>query len=276
MKRSLTCLSVCGVSINMFHRCRRLIVTDIAALLLLFIVIVSQGNAQAAPDSIRFDLVEISACTSDVVEGRLVLSVRDQNGGVIDMSGSDLELRFSTAGAVSLFHVSASASTSLTFGVALPGLGTGYADVLVILASDPSVQSPILRINCANLTYEIISSDGEVVSSDGRLNLNAGDLINVLYAGTDAQGKPAIDVYTVDGERGVYFGEFEYTLFEPYLDTPPAANTRIATVNKSTLYALSSGEFQINIGPDAEGKYGVVIFRGLPPTSARRSILELR
>ncbi len=263
----------------MFLQVRR---ATIATFLLIAIISISVISVSAQPSSpnpasIRFDLVQITQCENDIVEGRLDLSVRDQAGNIVDVSGtSDLALRFSTSGAVSLFSVSASAGiTSVTFGVDLPGLNTGQAEVTASLTADPSVQSPVLRINCGTLGYEIITGDGPG-SGDGRLNPNAGDLLNVLYAGTDKSGKPVIDVYKVDGERGVYFDEFEYALFEPYLNAPPASNTRLASVDKATLYALASGEFQINIGPDAEGKYGVVIFRGLPPTAARRGILELR
>lgn len=36
---------------------------------------------------------------------------------------------------------------------------------------------------------------------------------------------------------------------------------------KYAFYKLTSGEYQINVGPDAEGKVQVVIFTGVPPTN---------
>jgi hypothetical protein len=100
--------------------------------------------------------------------------------------------------------------------------------------------------------------------SDGRLNRFHGDLISVLYRGT-VGGQPAIAVYGLDDEsNGLLEGYFTLDDIAPYADSPPAENTAIRTIDQSTLYALTSGEFQINIGPDDEGKLYTVIFGGLP------------
>lgn len=263
----------------MLFRYRRLLLADVTALLLLCFLTFNSRAVQNQPASIAFDIVRIDSCDNDIIEGTMVLTVLDSNGNIVDVSGtSDLTITFfsltSPSSAVAnTFTVNASLLTSVSFGVSLPGVDVGNVEVVVRLTADPSVQSPILRIDCGTLSYDIIATQG---SSDGRLNPNAGDLINVLYRGTDEAGNPAIDVYRVDGDKGVYLGQFEYVLFEPYIGAPPAVNRRLAAIDKATLYALTSGEFQVNVGPDAEGKYGIVIFSGLPPTATRRSILELR
>ncbi len=50
----------------------------------------------------------------------------------------------------------------------------------------------------------------------------------------------------------------------------PAEATLIETASGVSLYRLSSGEFQVNIGPDAEGKIEVHIFNRLPTRLAYR------
>jgi hypothetical protein len=259
----------------MLLRYRRLILIDLAALFFLSFVIVNTSSAQGEPASISFRSVQIYSCANDILEGYMALEVLDASGTPIDLSAlPDVLFSFQTTAATVPALLPGDAISGISFGVSLPGVGSGNVDVTAALLPNYSVRSPVLKINCGTLQYEILSSSGE--SSDGRLNPNAGDLLDVLYIGRDDTGSPAIDVYRVDGDSGVFIGEFEYALFEPYLDTPPSTNTRLETIDKATLYALSSGEFQINIGPDAEGKYGIVIFSGLPPSSTRRSILELR
>jgi hypothetical protein len=50
----------------------------------------------------------------------------------------------------------------------------------------------------------------------------------------------------------------------------PAEAALIETANGVSLYRLTSGEFQVNIGPDAEGKVEVHIFNRLPTRLAYR------
>jgi hypothetical protein len=50
----------------------------------------------------------------------------------------------------------------------------------------------------------------------------------------------------------------------------PAEATLIKQANNAALYRLTSGEFQVNIGPDVEGKVEVHIFQSLPTRLAYR------
>jgi hypothetical protein len=260
----------------MLLRYRRLILPELAALLLLSFIAINTTAAQGEPASIAIQAVQVTSCENDVVEGFIQLVVRDSAGSIVDVSGmSDFIITFSASGVVNTFTFPSSTVTGVDFGVSLPGVGTGSIDVTATLSADSSVGSPVLRINCGTLAYEILGSESGG-SADGRLNPNAGDLLNVLYAGVDDSGNPVIDVYQVDGTTGIFVGEFDYELFELYLDAAPDTNTELGTVDQATLYALTTGEFQINIGPDVEGKYGIVIFSGLPPSSTRRGILELQ
>jgi hypothetical protein len=79
-----------------------------------------------------------------------------------------------------------------------------------------------------------------------------------------------LNIYEINGESE---GEFALSITQddiaPYVDHPPAANTEIksSASGKVALYVLDTGEFQLNIGPDADGNVHVVIFSGLPPTN---------
>lgn len=258
----------------MLLRCRRLIFVDLAALILLSFVMVNTSAAQDTPASIVFNSIQISSCEADTLQGSVALSVVDSVGTPLDLSIlPDVLLTFRSGSTIVTELLPATEITGVSFGVNIPGLGSGDVELTAALSPDYSVGSPTLRINCGTLGYEIIGlSSGE--STDGRLNPNAGDLLNVLYRGTDDSGNPVIDVYDVDGTTGIYIGEFEYELFEPYLDEAPETNTELGSVDQATLYALTTGEFQINIGPDIEGKYGIIVFNRLPPTTIRRGILE--
>lgn len=102
---------------------------------------------------------------------------------------------------------------------------------------------------------------------DARLNYANGDLINVLYRSTDSAGKGSVVVYSLDANsKGVYEGRFAYALFEPYLDNPPARNTLLGTIDQSSLYALTSGEFQIVIADPREAKTYTTLFKAFPIT----------
>jgi hypothetical protein len=123
---------------------------------------------------------------------------------------------------------------------------------------DPVQYVPI----CASLPYI-----GDIEES---VNPDLGDLIAQVFEVEDANGDPALHIYEINDESE---GEFALAItlddIAPYIDNPPAANTEIksSASGKVTLYVLTTGELQINIGPDADGNVHVVIFSGLPPTN---------
>lgn len=220
----------------------------------------------AAAPATRLELVSavLGGCSSDTVTGSLQIAALDDQGNIVNSATAlDFRVVFTSNSGIQQFTTTKTASQTAAFAVQFPGAFTTAA-VQVFLVSDPSIKSALYTLNCDDLTISAVAAgDG-----DGRLNPNAGDLINVLYVGFDSTGNLAIDVYTVEGDSGKYFGQFPYKLFQPYLSQPPATNTKLATLDQSTLYALVSGEFQIDVGPDAQGKVGKVIF-SFPPKNIR-------
>lgn len=137
-----------------------------------------------------------------------------------------------------------------------------YVDLSVVAAG---ATSDTYRFFCDGTIINL--GGGHSSLSDGRLNRFYGDLINVLYRGT-VGGMPAMLVYSLDADsNGLLAGAFTPEDIAPFVGAPPAENTAIRTIDRSTLYAITSGEFQINIGPDAENKVYTIIFNGLPVMS---------
>lgn len=115
-------------------------------------------------------------------------------------------------------------------------------------------------------TITVNPCEGVRVPPDDRINWDMGDLNAVLYAREDNNGDPVIEVYRVGANgQGEFLGFITEDDLAPYVDNPPDVNTEIKAIGNVMLYALASGEFQVNIGPDGEGKVWSVIFDGLPP-----------
>ena len=113
---------------------------------------------------------------------------------------------------------------------------------------------------CADLPYIGIQTGDPLIETAG--------MDTAIYNGLDDNGNPSLDVYGINDEGEGYYA---FTITEanlaPFADNPPEENTEIMTVDNVALYALDTGEYQLNIGPDEEGKVRVVIFNGLPSTN---------
>jgi hypothetical protein len=107
-------------------------------------------------------------------------------------------------------------------------------------------------------------------ANDDRLNLNWGNEVALIYNDKDENDDPIFNVYTTSyensnaGERGEFL--FSVTLDEisDYIGNPPSDNQLIKSGGPVAMYALTTGEFQFNIGPDAEDREWAVVVDGLP------------
>lgn len=108
------------------------------------------------------------------------------------------------------------------------------------------------------------------VDNGGVTYASAGIRIAVTNEGDDQYGFSLIGV-DLDGEAGFPV----ITLSAADLAALPESvdeNTLIATGEQPTywgevhLYQLTTGELQVNVGPDSEGKVRVTIYDGIPPT----------
>lgn len=221
----------------------------------------------AAQEASTLELTSASfiRCSGTIIEGSFGVTALDSSGTVLNGStaiSATVNAASSSGGAASESW-SYRAGTSVTFAFTFPS-AFSYIDLYV---QSGTARSDLYRFGCDG---SIIRFGGGNFGPDGRINRSHGDLTSALYAASDKSGKPTIRVYDIAADSsGILRGDYAYELFQPYLNNPPSANTVLATLGKTTLIALTTGEFQINVGPDAEGKIHEVTFSGLPPRNIK-------
>ncbi|MBN1428738.1 MAG: hypothetical protein JXB07_10155, partial [Anaerolineae bacterium] len=104
---------------------------------------------------------------------------------------------------------------------------------------------------------------------DDRINWLHGDSYAILYPRVDDKGKPDLHVYCMDAFGN---GALELIVTQEMFDESPkrpAKNTEVARTDKCRIpvkvYVLTTGEYQVNIGPDIGGTTQEIVFTGLPP-----------
>ncbi|MFN8376470.1 MAG: hypothetical protein U0694_26810 [Anaerolineae bacterium] len=102
---------------------------------------------------------------------------------------------------------------------------------------------------------------------DARINC-LGDEYYGVYTRTSSNGSCYIDVVLIDedtgrGRRGIRLTPREQEAVEEF----PAENTLVDSYYEASVYRLTSGEWQVNAGPNREGKVYVVVFTGCPATN---------
>jgi hypothetical protein len=129
----------------------------------------------------------------------------------------------------------------------------------------------------SNVTY----SNNSMISAnapDDRINYQHGDLFAAAYVRQDSAGDPTLDIYCIDSSNRGAIGLI-VTHDELNGAVPTAGNTLIAQTDQCTVgvavYRLASGEYQLNIGPDPEGKIYVTIWTGMPISDLHYETLEL-
>lgn len=253
--------------------------TKAAMLLILTMsVLLLAGQTFAAPGVVSIEIasISVSACNGDTIIGSVQVRALDEQGNILNqVTPETFDLYFNSDGGSAKVTFALDAGvTNFQMGFASP---ITYGLLTITLASDPAISSPTYIMDCATLDSSIIILNG--AKTDGRVNYYMGDLVAVLYARSDASGRPALHVYDVEetdndpDAEGVFIGLYPYDDFAPYLDTAPDQNVKIGSIGLTTLYALTTGEFQVNIGPDAEGKITSVIFKGLPPRAVYSRVL---
>jgi hypothetical protein len=228
------------------------------------------AKAADTPTSIQVDGLALSTCGNGDFEGSYGITVLNNSGLVLnEETGYDVSAVFSTAtdvyNTISFPHRH---NVTYSYSIKLDeSANTGF--VYFYLTDYPSVVSSTYILDCNALTVY------PAKEGDDRLNSGQGDLVNALYARVGAEGLWEIHVYSIDEtSTGTLSGKFLYKGFVPYLDNPPSQNTRIGQVSYSTLYALTTGEFQIDIDSPTEPKTYSIIFRGVPPRNVYAKLNE--
>jgi hypothetical protein len=97
------------------------------------------------------------------------------------------------------------------------------------------------------------------------LNWGFGGLNAAIYSRTGAGGDPQLHIYCINDQGQGYFGMVISGADVNGFAAHPASNTLVKTSSACNLsfYILTTGEYQINIGPDDEGKVTAMVFTGL-------------
>jgi hypothetical protein len=128
----------------------------------------------------------------------------------------------------------------------------------------------------AGMKVKVTNEDGgpivNATCGDAPIAVNEGhgDHYAALFKAVDSAGLPLVKVYCIINARGVLMGSITRADFANYSKTP-ARNTLIKTIKGCAapvaVYLLTTGEYQVNIGPDVEGKIAVIVFSQLPPVN---------
>jgi hypothetical protein len=97
---------------------------------------------------------------------------------------------------------------------------------------------------------------------DDRLNWQHGDLTAVLYLRADDSGEAAIEVFQVGADSsGNFLCRLTRDDMTDFEENRPTVNTLILECSPTVRwYMLTSGEVQVNIGPDGGGNEYVMVF----------------
>ena len=110
--------------------------------------------------------------------------------------------------------------------------------------------------------------EAPVYQSEDNVQFNDSDLAVSLFKVENEDGSVVLDFY--DTTNNATQGEFLFSLtpdvLAPFIGNPPAENTALFEGGHLGVYVLSTGEVQVNVGPDSEGKIHVRIFDAIPWT----------
>jgi len=106
-------------------------------------------------------------------------------------------------------------------------------------------------------------------SQNSAINCYGGFHVNTIV--NPKTGDCAIEVLGIDGSGRGYKAIYASARQLAKLPEQLEENTLIEQYYEYALYKLTSGEYQVNVGPLAENKVYVVIFRGCPATDVQET-----
>lgn len=228
--------------------------------------------------------VSILALAVFVLSGCILI---DQSGAVVYCDRVELDYSFTSSD----FNTYELQIMRLSDGEPLSGTRpvTGDAPGSVSFTLDekqPEGTELYLRIDSTHYTEYAVacSTEGTRVDSsqwfepgDDRINRQAYAYASV-YCDADNQRVGIYGIHSTgagdpDRNDGMGFP----AIFIPYAELPPTptdSNVQIASYGNIGFYRLTSGEYQINAGPDAEGKSYVLVWDGCPQTYIKAYMLQ--
>lgn len=118
--------------------------------------------------------------------------------------------------------------------------------------------------------YNLVGDKCEapIYQSEDNVQFNDSDLAVSLFKIENEDGTTALDFYdmTNNASQGEFLFSLTPDILAPFIGNPPAENTALFEGGHLGVYVLTTGEIQVNVGPDSEGKIHVKIFDALPWT----------
>lgn len=153
-----------------------------------------------------------------------------------------------------------------------------YGDVAVYIIPDPSGLSFDFTFTCTPSTLSPISLGEELatgISPPPGINTGGASalIVPITATGEEAHGDyVGLSFWGINEQGDGYFAFYVSKEMLDALPENPEVNLEIARTDNGQIvfYKLTTGEYQVNIGPDSEGKVQVVIFDGIPPTNVYR------
>ena len=231
-----------------------------AAVALCFTMMAITAQAAQPVRSVSITSAKLVQCISTIIEVQFTPQASDAAGTTVGSFNATLDVVPSTGSASSN---NATLTSGASYNAYVDFGASAFAYIELRITAD-GITSNGVRIWC----------DGRVeflgtAATTPRLNYQNGDLIDALYVSTGSDGMGAIAVYAIDSNStGRVAGVFEYSLFAPYLEMPPAENTLLGQIDYASLYALTTGEFQIVISDPVESKSYTTVFSAFPVSNS--------
>ena len=227
----------------------------------LFLLIAGSSFAAGAVDSLVVQQAGLKACNGPLIEGTVTVAAFEAGGAllndVVPLSG--LVYANHSNGTVTPISWDFLAGQAYHFAITAGSALVTSVTLQIAAASDTSVRTPSVTISCDGS----VSFGGAGASATGDLRLNPFhcDLTAALYS-----TYRGIEVWEIQPDSsGLYQGAYSLDDVAEFSETPEV-NTVVAEIWPTTLEMLTTGELQIKIAPDAEGKSCAVILDAIPPT----------
>lgn len=155
-----------------------------------------------------------------------------------------------------------------TYSRVMPSSGAVEISVTInsiTLGGIPSGCSFLYDMTVTGATLTPIGSDDPTLAAEeaaGLARVHDSSLPVVIYTPAVANDTPFIDIRDLTGVPLLYVSAKELLALPDF----PVKNTLIARDGLVSVYKLTTGEYQVNVGPLTDGKVHVIIFDGIPRT----------
>lgn len=228
-------------------------------IILLFLLVAQQTYA-VGPGAIG---ASASSCDPLAIEVVFV-GVHEGDPNVDDIGAIDLYDGDGTLVYHATFALPANTNVSVHNFTANQFITLPQANPMRVVISDVDTGSIAwdypFTIPCVTRT---VDNPGFAYASDGiriALNQEADERYGFSLYGVDLDGETGFPVITMTADDLAALPD------EVEENTLIAAGEETTYWGEVSLYLLTTGELQVNVGPDAEGKVRVTIYDGIPPT----------